>query len=81
MGKKKAYIKFEAEYSQEVKELLVLTSESVGGACSAGDGLWEARAEFLASVDPESGELSEQQGSLSWLCEDKDRGDWVYDLK
>ncbi len=77
----KEYREFEAKYSKEVKELLVLTSEFVGGACRMGKSLWNASAEFLACVDPETGELSEHRGNLFWLCEEPDRDNWIHNLK
>ncbi len=42
---------FCAEYEEEVQEMLVLTAEHVGGACSYVEGIWRPSAEFLASAD------------------------------
>ena len=84
MGKleeSREYKEFESGYSEEVKELLVLTSESAGGVCLAGKSLWTVSAGFLAIADPETGKLSEQQGNLRWLCEDKDRKNRIHNLE
>ena len=81
MGMKKELKNFASAYEETVQELLVLTSESVGGAGSIGNGVWRPSAEFLASVALADGELKEEKGSLHWLAGDEDRNGWIYHLK
>lgn len=78
---KKAYKKFEADYSETVEEMLVLTSEFLGGAGLFEKDIWQPSAGFLASVHPADGTFREEKGFLSWLAEDTDKGDWIHDLK
>lgn len=82
MGKKAEYEKFEKQYSEVIKDMLVLTSESVGGAASYGKGMWTPSAGLLASIDLQTGALHEE-GLLSWLVDESDRqrGGWIFDLQ
>lgn len=81
MGFKKAFQKFEADYEVAETEMLVLTSESLGGAGMWEKGIWQPSAEFLACVNTQSGEFKEEKGVLLWLAEDKDSGKWIFNLK
>lgn len=65
----KIYDRYEAEYSREVQEMLVLTGEAVGGAIRFGRDVWEHSAGFLASVDLGTGTLGREKGFLKWLGE------------
>lgn len=78
---KKAYKKFESNYSETIEEMLVLTSEFVGGAGLFEKDIWNPSAGFLASVDLSSGEFREEKGYLSWLAEDTDKGDWIHNIE
>ena len=75
------YKKFEQEYSEKEQELLVLTSENVGGAAGFGEGIWKPSADFLASVDLSTGEVSRKEGRLNWLAEESQRKGWIHQLK
>ena len=81
MNMEKELKKFAASYENEVQELLVLTSESVGGAGRVGKGPWKPSAEFLASVDLATGELIKGEGNLFWLAGDEDKDGWIFHLK
>lgn len=72
---------FCAEYEEEVQEMLVLTAEHVGGACSYVEGIWRPSAEFLASADLADGTVNREKGQLSWLAQEKDREGWIFKLK
>lgn len=65
----KIYERYEAEYSREVQEMLVLTGELVGGAIRFERDVWEHGAGFLASLDLETGTLRREKGFLGWLGE------------
>lgn len=73
--------KYEKRYEEEVRELLVLTGEYVGGAGSAGDGLWSPSADILGYVDLKSGETVETDGILNWLAREEDKDGWIYCLE
>ena len=75
-----AYKKFEQEYSEKEQELLVLTSENVGGAAGFGEGIWKPSADFLASVDLSTGEVNRKEGRLNWLAEESQRKGWIHQL-
>ncbi len=81
MSMEKELKKFSASHEETVQELLVLTSESVGGAGSSRKGIWLPSAEFLASVALPGGELKEEKGCLMWLAGEEDRDGWIYHLK
>ncbi len=49
---KKEYKKFEAGFQEEVVDLLVLTSEGVGGAGLYAKGIWQASAQAVWSFPP-----------------------------
>ncbi len=82
MGIEKETKKFAAAYEEQEQELLILTSEAVGGAGrAAGETAWTATAGFLASVDLTTGEMKEEMGCLRWLAREEDRDGWIYHLK
>lgn len=72
---------FEDQFNDEVKEIIVLTSESTGGAGQVCKGLWQPSAEFFAYVDVADGKLYEGKGRLKWLAEDKDSGKWIFNIE
>lgn len=78
---KKEYKKFEADYQEEVVDLLVLISESVGGAGLYAKGIWQPSAEILGCVELSTGRLREGRGCLFWLCEEKDKDGWTHNLR
>lgn len=78
---KKEYKKFEADYQEEVVDLLVLISESVGGAGLYAKGIWQPSAEILGCVELSTGRLREGRGCLFWLCEEKDKDGWIHNLR
>lgn len=81
MNFKKEKEKYEKRFEDEIRELLVLTGEYTGGAGSTGKGLWTPSAGILAYVDARTGEVVEEEGSLTWMAEDKDRDGWIFHLK
>ncbi len=85
MNMKKAEEKFASNFQEAEQELLVLTSESVGGAGLYEQGIWEPHAGLLAWIDLADDSLHRAAGGagtwLAWLAEDSRRGDWRYDLK
>lgn len=80
-GFQKEWEDFAKNYEEEIREMLVLTSEQVGGAGSFVKGIWMPSADFLASADADSGEVNGGKGQLSWLAEDKDSNGWIFHLK
>ena len=73
--------KYGNKYEEEVQEMLILTGENLGGACSLTRGIWIPSANFLAGADTESGEINSGEGELFWLAEEKDRDGWIFDLE
>ncbi len=72
---------FASRYDEQVQELLVLTSESVGNAGSWGRrGLWEPSAGLLAWIDLADGQL-QKDGCLSWLAEEGMQPEWGFGLR
>lgn len=63
---------YEGEYSKEEKEILVLTSDSTGGACKFHDS-WDSSKYFWAYVDVSSNELKKGDGRINWLISEEDR--------
>ena len=78
---KKKLKKYGNKYEEEVQEMLILTGENLGGACSLTRGIWIPSANFLAGADTESGEINSGEGELFWLAEEKDRDGWIFDLE
>ena len=72
---------FDERHSSEAVEIIVLTGENVGGAGKAGgDVLWTPTSNVLAYID-ETGSAVFEEGRLSWLATNEQRGSWVHDLK
>lgn len=72
---------FASRYDEQVQELLVLTSESVGNAGSWGRrGLWEPSAGLLAWINLADGQL-QKDGCLSWLAEEGMQPEWGFGLR
>lgn len=82
MQKSKEFKKFEQRFGEEVIDMLILTKETVIGACVVGDML-QPSLEFTASVDLRTGELSTQKGRLEWMIKNERSRDvlWGYDFK
>lgn len=81
MDNQTAVEKFQEEYEKEILELLVLIKSDVGGASVKGDMLMPS-AEFMASMDIATGELSKEKGRLEWMIpKAKDRVGWGFELK
>ena len=78
---KKEYKKFEAGFQEEVVDLLVLTSEGVGGAGLYAKGIWQPSAQILGCVELSTGRLRAGKGCLYWLCEDSDKNGWIHNLR
>ena len=83
---------FESAYAEEVKEIIVLTSDANGGAGRNGGAapggaevLWTASAYILAYVDCGSGELKPGDGRLQWPLTDEEMKEhsfsWPYNFK
>lgn len=81
MTLEQAYKKYEANYSETIQEMLVLTSEFVGSASLFKKGIWEPSAEFLACVDLSTGTFLKEKAFLNWLAEDKDKGPWIHNIQ
>ena len=81
MNYEKEKSKYEKRYEEQMRELLVLTGEYVGGAGSVAKGLWSPSADILGYVDLETGETVESEGYLSWLAREEDKDGWIYHLK
>ena len=81
MNYEKEKSKYEKRYEEQMRELLVLTEEYVGGAGSVAKGLWSPSADILGYVDLETGETVESEGYLSWLAREEDKDGWIYHLK
>ena len=81
MNYEKEKSKYEKRYEEQMRELLVLTGEYVGGAGSVAEGLWSPNADILGYVNLETGETVESEGYLSWLAHEKDKDGWIYHLK
>lgn len=81
MIKEKIQKKFEADFEEEVREILILTDDSSGCAIGMEDKVWKPARDILAYVDWKTGEAVEGKGRVEWLAEDKDRGTWIYNLK
>lgn len=73
--------KFEKGFSDKEIEILVLTNESVKGAAVMGDML-KPSVKFIASVNLENGEFSEDKGYLEWMIEkDRTGNGWGFDFR
>ena len=72
---------FCSKFAKKVEEKLVLTSESVYGAKYLGEKMWNPKAGFIASVDLATKEVSEMEGTLSWLAKESQQNGWIYNLK
>lgn len=73
--------KFEKKYDAKVCDLLVLISDSGGGAMGVSKGIWQPSVDILAYIDMETGELKKGKGRISWLAEEKDQAGWIYNLE
>ena len=72
---------FEERFEKEILELLVLTKSCVTGAACNGKFLTPS-VDFVASVNVQTGEFSQEQGNLEWLIEDDpEREGWGYDFE
>lgn len=75
--------RFESEYEESTKEILILADDSGVGAGGLGNGYWKPMRDFLAYVDLETGELREGRGSIVW-CVAEEEGkspDWIHNLE
>ena len=60
-------IAFENRFSQETKQLIVLTSKTTGGASKAGkEKLWIASQRVIAYIDEKTGEFYQSPARLEW---------------
>lgn len=72
---------FEKRFGTEVSDLLVLMKADVGAAAVVGDMLRPA-VDFIASVNTQTGELSEEKGRLEWMVPNPPgRTGWGYDFR
>lgn len=72
---------YEKEFQNEEIELLVLIQKDIGAASVHDDYLLPS-ANILASIDLESGNLSNDPGLLEWMIKkDSKRSNWGFDLK
>lgn len=72
---------FEKRFAPEITDLLVLIRNSVDGAAVVGDML-RPSVEFIASVNTETGEFSQETGRLEWLIKNKKlRIGWGFHFK
>ncbi|MHC6202467.1 DUF2262 domain-containing protein [Breznakiellaceae bacterium SP9] len=60
----------ESEYKTEEQEILVLFSDTDGGAVKSKGELWEALAYFLAYQDLKTGEIKKGDGRVVWAISD-----------
>ena len=81
MNYEKEKSKYEKRYEEQMRDLLVLTGEYVGGAGRVAEGLWSPSADILGYVDLKTGETVESEGCLSWLAREEDKDGWIYHLK
>ena len=73
--------KFEKEFYDEDREMLVLMKSGCNGAVVYGDML-KPSVDFLASIDLKTGVLSKTVGRIEWMIKnDKDRKGWGYDFQ
>lgn len=72
--------KFESNYETEITELLVLTNERVGGGYKE-HGMIVPSLRFIASVNLQTGELSQESGVLQWMIPDDNRTGWGFDFE
>ncbi|GAA1937018.1 DUF2262 domain-containing protein [Nocardioides hwasunensis] len=81
MGEQEERAAFDRRHAAEVVEITVLTGTTVGGAGKAGDAaLWTPSADVIAFVDERGGVVTDE-GRLSWLATDDQRGGWIHDLQ
>ena len=59
---------FEERFEKETLELLVLTKSEVTGASRNGIFLTPS-VDFVASVNVQTGEFSQEKGNLEWMLE------------
>ncbi len=72
---------FEGRFEKETLELLVLTKSEVTGASRNGIFLTPS-VDFVASVNVQTGEFSQEKGNLEWIIEDApDLEGWGYDFE
>lgn len=70
-----------AEFQSEEKEMIVLVKESCSGAAVRDDFLTPS-VRFIASIDPESNELKQEEGILSWIIPRKqNENGWGFSLE
>lgn len=72
--------KFESKYDTTITELLVLTNQRVGGGYKE-HGMIVPSLRFVASVNLETGELSQERGLLQWIIPDDTREGWGFDFE
>lgn len=76
-----AKIEFEKEFEAEEFQMLVLVKAPCSGAVYFNDML-RPSVDFLASVDLQTGELSQEKGRLEWLAKKNDkRKGWGHNFK
>lgn len=72
---------FEKKFDAEIFDMLVLTKESVYGAACEKNML-KPSVDFVASVNLDTDEFSQEKGRLEWLIENTpDRKGWGYNFK
>ena len=71
---------FESNYDTEITELLVLTNERVGGGYKE-HGMLVPSLKFIASVNLQTGELSQERGVLQWMIPDNNQEGWGFDFE
>lgn len=61
---------FEKRFEEEIRELIIVINSSANGAVVLGEYL-QPSAEFIASVDTKTGEVSHEKGHLEWLIKNE----------
>ncbi len=72
--------KFESKYDTTITELLVLTNQRVSGGHKEHDMIVPS-LDFVASVNLETGELSQERGILQWMIPGAPWKGWGFDFE
>lgn len=72
--------KYYSEFQPQEQEMIVLVKENCKGAAIRGEFMTPS-VRFVASIDPVSNELKQEEGVLSWIISKKHKkNDWGYEL-
>lgn len=68
---------FEKKFQKNEYEMYILT-ESIVRSAGVSDGYFIPSVNFIASSDPQTGEVYEERGEISWIVENNgNRSEWV----